>query len=83
MDFFLNTRRHSLICHNPSCAVAIDSREDPPLTHSGMKMFTAGFTKTSARDFFGNLRRPGIKRLLDVRLNNVSQLAGFAKRGSV
>jgi uncharacterized protein (DUF488 family) len=45
-----------------------------------MKVFTIGFTKKSAREFFDKLRRPGILRLLDVRLNNVSQLAGFTKR---
>jgi len=45
-----------------------------------MKIFTIGFTKTSAERFFTNLQRPGLQRLVDVRLNNVSQLAGFAKR---
>jgi uncharacterized protein (DUF488 family) len=45
-----------------------------------MKVFTIGFTKKSAREFFGKLRRPGLQRLVDVRLNNVSQLAGFSKR---
>lgn len=45
-----------------------------------MKIFTIGFTKKSAREFFGKLRRPGLQRLIDVRLNNVSQLAGFSKR---
>jgi len=45
-----------------------------------MKVFTIGFTKKSAREFFGKLRRPGLSRLVDVRLNNVSQLAGFSKR---
>src|SRR4051794_4548954 len=45
-----------------------------------MEVFTIGFTKKSAAEFFGILRRHGIKRLIDVRLNNVSQLAGFAKR---
>ena len=45
-----------------------------------MKIFTIGFTKKSARVFFGKLRRPEIKRLVDVRLNNVSQLAGFTKK---
>lgn len=33
----------------------------------------------TAEDFFGKLRRSGAKRVVDVRLNNVSQLAGFAK----
>jgi uncharacterized protein (DUF488 family) len=45
-----------------------------------MKLFTIGFTKSSAESFFGRLRRAGVRRLVDVRLNNVSQLAGFAKR---
>ncbi len=45
-----------------------------------MKIYTIGFTKKSASTFFGLLRRSGAERLVDVRLNNVSQLAGFAKR---
>ena len=45
-----------------------------------MKVFTIGFTKKSAQQFFDTLRRAGAKRVVDVRLNNVSQLAGFAKR---
>ena len=45
-----------------------------------MKVFTIGFTKKSARTFFDTLRKSGAKRVVDVRLNNVSQLAGFAKR---
>lgn len=45
-----------------------------------MEIFTIGFTKRSAEDFFETLKRAGVSRLIDVRLNNVSQLAGFAKR---
>lgn len=45
-----------------------------------MTIFTIGFTKTSAKNFFERLKRPGLRRIVDVRLNNVSQLAGFAKR---
>lgn len=45
-----------------------------------MKMFTIGFTKKNARMFFEELQRSGAKRIVDVRLNNVSQLAGFAKQ---
>jgi len=45
-----------------------------------VKIFTIGFTKKPAREFFEKLRRPGLARLIDVRLNNVSQLAGFSKR---
>jgi len=45
-----------------------------------VEIFTIGFTRTTAEDFFGRLRSNRIERLLDVRLNNKSQLAGFAKR---
>ncbi|HWE63906.1 MAG TPA: DUF488 domain-containing protein [Chloroflexota bacterium] len=45
-----------------------------------MDIYTIGFTRRSASDFFGALRQAGIKRLLDVRLNNSSQLAAFTKR---
>lgn len=45
-----------------------------------MRVFTIGFTKKSAEQFFRKLRRPGLLRLADVRLNNQSQLAGFTKR---
>ena len=45
-----------------------------------MEVFTIGFTQSNAADFFGRLKKYGIQRLIDVRLNNVSQLAGFAKR---
>lgn len=41
---------------------------------------TIGFTKKSAETFFTTLSRNGVKRLIDVRLNNTSQLAGFAKK---
>lgn len=46
-------------------------------------MFTIGFTKKSAEDFFIKLKRSGARRIVDVRLNNVSQLAGFAKRNDL
>src|ERR1700730_8326131 len=45
-----------------------------------MKIFTIGFTKKSAEQFFTRLKNSGTERLVDVRLNNVSQLAGFAKK---
>jgi uncharacterized protein (DUF488 family) len=45
-----------------------------------MHIYTIGFTKKSAAEFFGILKSNDIKRLIDVRLNNVSQLAGFSKR---
>ncbi|MFD3525222.1 DUF488 family protein [Streptomyces sp. NPDC058653] len=45
-----------------------------------MKLYTIGFTKKSAEKFFGLLREAEVSSLIDVRLNNVSQLSGFAKR---
>lgn len=45
-----------------------------------MEIYTIGFTKKSAADFFDLLKANGIRRLVDVRLNNSSQLAGFTKR---
>lgn len=45
-----------------------------------MKLSTIGFTKKSARRFFDLLHQSGAKRIVDVRLNNRSQLAGFAKQ---
>jgi len=45
-----------------------------------MEIYTIGFAKKSAEQFFGTLRKAGIKRLIDIRLNNTSQLAGFTKR---
>ncbi len=45
-----------------------------------MEIYTLGFTQKSAAHFFGLLKDAGIRRLLDVRLNNVSQLAGFTRR---
>jgi len=45
-----------------------------------MKIFTIGFTKKSAEAFFTLLKNAGVRRLVDVRLNNVSQLTAFAKK---
>lgn len=48
-----------------------------------MKVSTIGFTKKSAQQFFELLRGAGVKRIVDVRLNNGSQLAGFAKKNDL
>lgn len=48
-----------------------------------MEIYTIGFTQKSAREFFELLRGAGIRRLIDVRLNNRSQLAGFTKCGDL
>jgi uncharacterized protein (DUF488 family) len=44
-----------------------------------VEIYTIGFTQTTAEHFFTRLGDAAIQRLLDVRLNNSSQLAGFAK----
>lgn len=48
-----------------------------------MDVFTIGFTKKSAEHFFNELKRNNVKKLIDVRLNNVSQLSGFAKKNDL
>ncbi|HDI2819599.1 DUF488 domain-containing protein [Acinetobacter baumannii] len=45
-----------------------------------MTIYTIGFTKKNADKFFNLIREHQVKKIIDVRLNNVSQLAGFAKR---
>jgi uncharacterized protein (DUF488 family) len=44
-----------------------------------VKVFTIGFTRSTAERFFSRLRRANVKAILDVRLHNTSQLAAFAK----
>lgn len=48
-----------------------------------MKIFTIGFTQKSAEHYFARLKQPGLVRLLDIRLNNVSQLAGYTKKNDL
>lgn len=45
-----------------------------------MNLYTIGFTKKTAEQFFESLIANKVKRLIDTRLNNKSQLAGFAKK---
>ncbi len=44
-----------------------------------MRLYTIGFTKKSAERFFTLLKEARVQRVLDIRLNNRSQLAGFSK----
>lgn len=48
-----------------------------------MEIYTIGFTKKSAEEFFQILKENGIKQVVDVRLNNTSQLAGFTKKNDL
>jgi uncharacterized protein (DUF488 family) len=43
------------------------------------EVFTIGFTQTTAKAFFERLKATSIRSVIDVRLHNTSQLAGFAK----
>lgn len=44
-----------------------------------IKLYTIGFTKKNAQKFFELLKNAGVRKLVDIRINNASQLAGFAK----
>jgi len=44
-----------------------------------LKLYTLGFTKKSAKQFFEVLGKSNTQKLVDIRLNNISQLAGFTK----
>lgn len=48
-----------------------------------MKLFTIGFTKKSAEEFFEILKKNRVRTVIDTRLNNVSQLAGFTKKADL
>ena len=50
------------------------------MTDATRTLYTIGFTKRTAEDFFETLRRHGIRRIADVRLRNTSTLAGFTRR---
>ncbi len=47
------------------------------------ELFTIGFAKKSAKEFFQLLKKNGINRVIDIRLNNTSQLAGFTKHNDL
>lgn len=48
-----------------------------------LRLCTIGFTQKTARQFFTTLLEAGVRRVIDVRLNNVSQLAAFTKRADL
>lgn len=58
----------------------VDEPQPPVEEKRVIHLYTIGFTKKSAEEFFTKLCQAGVKRLIDVRLNNVSQLAGFTKK---
>ncbi len=54
-----------------------------PKAEPKMTLFTMGFAGKPAEVFFRKLQQAGVRRLVDVRLNNVSQLAGFTKKQDI
>jgi uncharacterized protein (DUF488 family) len=48
-----------------------------------MELFTIGFAGKSAEVFFTSLVKHGVKKVIDIRLNNVSQLAGFTRKNDL
>ena len=44
-----------------------------------IRVYTIGFTGKTAETFFTLLKDAGVKKVVDTRINNVSQLSGFAK----
>lgn len=48
-----------------------------------INLFTIGFTQKSAENFFETLIQAKVKQVIDTRLNNISQLAGFAKKADL
>jgi len=47
------------------------------------KLYTIGFTKKSARELFELLKEHQIKKVIDIRLSNTNQLAGFTKKNDL
>ena len=50
---------------------------------NAVTIFTIGFTKKNAQSFFEALQQAGVTRVVDIRLNNESQLAGFTKKADL
>ena len=47
------------------------------------KIFTIGYTGRDAGEFFAILKQAGVSKVIDVRLYNTSQLAGFTKKQDI
>jgi Protein of unknown function, DUF488 len=60
--------------------IFIELKKESAHTNNMIHLYTIGFTKKSAEAFFTKLSTSGVGRIIDVRLNNVSQLAGFTKK---
>lgn len=45
-----------------------------------MVVCTIGFSKKNLREFITRLQNAGVNKVIDIRLNNTSQLAGYSKK---
>jgi uncharacterized protein (DUF488 family) len=68
-----------VIAPQESAPVATESRD----SQTAVRIYTIGFAGKSAQEFFETLRQQGITRLLDIRIHNNSQLAGFTKQNDL
>ena len=59
------------------------SKQKMQIMSNKIRLFTIGFTQKTAQTFFETLKAAGVKRVIDIRLNNVSQLAGFTKKADL
>ncbi len=50
---------------------------------SGIELYTIGYSKKSAEEFFDQLRANNVKRVVDIRCHTTTQLAGFTKKGDL
>ena len=57
--------------------------DDKILHQDGVKLFTIGFSGKSAEQFFKIIQKAKVKKVIDIRLIIVSQLAGFTKRDNL
>ena len=79
----LQGSRHTLPGNNKSRTMNKDRTIESMMADSKIRLFTIHFSRKSAGRFFEMLRDMNNNQVVDVRLNNVSQLAGFTKRNDL
>ena len=50
---------------------------------ANMQLYTIGYSKKTAEEFFNILRDNGVKQIVDIRRHNTNQLAGFTKKSDL
>lgn len=50
---------------------------------ANMQLYTIGYSKKTAEEFFSILRDNGVKQIVDIRRHNTNQLAGFTKESDL